>query len=148
MLASIMHRATGVALGGGRASCWPGGWSRISNGPEGYDSFMVYAATPLGLLVLFGFTWALAFHFLNGIRHLAWDLGYGFDKHTADPDRLSGLCPVLPARASASSPSSGPAMGDICNEIARKRRCTRFRAWARPIPAPAISGASASPPWR
>ncbi len=36
-----------------------------------------------GLVVLFGFTWAFAFHFFNGIRHLAWDLGYGFDKHTA-----------------------------------------------------------------
>ena len=34
--------------------------------------------------MLFGFTWSLAFHFLNGIRHLAWDLGYGFDKHVAD----------------------------------------------------------------
>ena len=55
----------------------------ISNGPEGYDSFMVYAATPLGLLVLFGFTWSLRLSLLNGIRHLAWDLGYGFDKHTA-----------------------------------------------------------------
>src|SRR5580693_7065973 len=29
------------------------------------------------------FTGALAFHLLNGIRHLVWDLGYGFDKHTA-----------------------------------------------------------------
>jgi succinate dehydrogenase / fumarate reductase cytochrome b subunit len=55
----------------------------ISNGPEGYDSFMAYAAMPLGILVLFGFTWAFAFHFCNGIRHLAWDLGYGFNKHTA-----------------------------------------------------------------
>jgi hypothetical protein len=53
----------------------------ISNGPEGYDSFMIYAAMPLGLVVLFGFTWSFAFHFCNGIRHLAWDLGYGFDKH-------------------------------------------------------------------
>ena len=42
---------------------------------------MPSAATPLGLLVLFGLTWSLVFHFLNGIRHLAWDLGYGFDKH-------------------------------------------------------------------
>jgi succinate dehydrogenase / fumarate reductase cytochrome b subunit len=34
-------------------------------------------------VVLFGFTWALAFHFLQGIRHLVWDLGYGFKKETA-----------------------------------------------------------------
>jgi len=82
MATSIMHRATGVALcGGAIVLAW---WLVcISNGPEGYDSFMVYAAMPLGLLVLFGFTWAFAFHFCNGVRHLAWDLGYGFEKHTA-----------------------------------------------------------------
>jgi succinate dehydrogenase / fumarate reductase cytochrome b subunit len=82
MLASIMHRATGMALAAGAVVlAW---WLiSVSNGPEGYDSFTVYAAMPLGLLVLFGFTWSFAFHFLNGIRHLAWDLGYGFNKHTA-----------------------------------------------------------------
>jgi succinate dehydrogenase / fumarate reductase cytochrome b subunit len=82
MLASIMHRATGMALSAGAiVLAW---WLvSISNGPEGYDSFMVYAAMPLGLVVLFGFTWSFAFHFCNGIRHLVWDLGYGFDKHVA-----------------------------------------------------------------
>jgi succinate dehydrogenase / fumarate reductase, cytochrome b subunit len=82
MLASIMHRATGMALAGGAiVLAW---WLvSISNGPEGYDSFMLYAAMPLGIVVLFGFTWSFAFHFLNGVRHLAWDLGYGFDKHVA-----------------------------------------------------------------
>jgi succinate dehydrogenase / fumarate reductase cytochrome b subunit len=82
MLASIMHRATGMALSGGAiVLAW---WLvSISNGPEGYDGFMVYAAMPLGVIVLFGFTWSFAFHFCNGVRHLAWDLGYGFDKHTA-----------------------------------------------------------------
>ena len=82
MLASIMHRATGMALAlGAMVLAW---WLvSISNGPEGYESFMVYAAMPLGIIVLFGFTWSFAFHFFNGIRHLAWDLGYGYDKHTA-----------------------------------------------------------------
>lgn len=82
MLASIMHRTTGMALSmGAIVLAW---WLiSVSNGPEGYDSFMVYAAMPLGVLVLFGFTWAFAYHFCNGIRHLTWDLGYGFEKHTA-----------------------------------------------------------------
>lgn len=82
MLASITHRITGAGLGlGALVLAW---WLvSISNGPEGYENFMSYAETPLGLLILFGFTWALSFHFLNGIRHLAWDLGYGFDKHVA-----------------------------------------------------------------
>ena len=37
----------------------------ISNGPEGYDSFMSVAATPLGLVMLFGFIWSLVFHLLT-----------------------------------------------------------------------------------
>jgi succinate dehydrogenase / fumarate reductase cytochrome b subunit len=82
MLASITHRATGLALMvGALALAW---WLvSVSNGPEGYESFMAAANTPIGVLVLFGFTWSLAFHMLNGVRHLAWDLGYGFDKVTA-----------------------------------------------------------------
>ena len=82
MLASITHRVTGIALAvGALVLAW---WLvSISNGPEGYESFMSIAASPVGLVVLFGFTWSLAFHMLNGIRHLAWDLGYGFNKVTA-----------------------------------------------------------------
>jgi succinate dehydrogenase / fumarate reductase cytochrome b subunit len=87
MLASIMHRATGMALSlGAVVLAW---WLvSISNGPEGYDSFMAYAVTPLGLILLFGFTWSFAFHFCNGVRHLAWDMGYGFDKHAASKTGL------------------------------------------------------------
>jgi succinate dehydrogenase / fumarate reductase cytochrome b subunit len=82
MLASITHRATGIALAvGSLALAW---WlAAISNGPDAYEQFLQYAGSPLGLLVLFGFTWSLSFHLLNGVRHLAWDLGYGFNKHTA-----------------------------------------------------------------
>jgi len=82
MLASITHRATGLALMvGALALAW---WLvSVSNGPEGYESFMALANTPIGWLILFGFTWSLSFHMLNGIRHLAWDLGYGFNKVTA-----------------------------------------------------------------
>ena len=82
MLASITHRATGLALMvGALVLAW---WLvSVSNGPEGYESFMSVANTPVGLLILFGFTWSLAFHMLNGIRHLAWDLGY------ADPSTFA-----------------------------------------------------------
>jgi succinate dehydrogenase / fumarate reductase cytochrome b subunit len=82
MMTSITHRATGIALSVGMmVLAW---WLvSISNGPEGYQGFYALAASPLGVVVLFGFTWALAFHLLQGIRHLAWDLGYGFKKETA-----------------------------------------------------------------
>ena len=32
----------------------------------------------IGRLITFGYTWALLHHLLSGIRHLVWDLGYGF----------------------------------------------------------------------
>lgn len=83
MMTSITHRLTGMGLSlGAVILAW---WLvSISNGPEGYQSFHAVADTPVGLVVLFGLTWSLVFHFLNGIRHLAWDLGYGFDKHLAE----------------------------------------------------------------
>ena len=82
MIASIMHRLTGVALSVG-AMCLAWWLVAISRGPEAYETFLNVARSPLGLLVLFAFCWSLAFHLLNGVRHLAWDLGYGFNKHTA-----------------------------------------------------------------
>ena len=62
--------------------CW---WLvSIANGPEAFNQFNTLAATPLGEVILFGFVWSLAYHLLNGIRHLAWDLGYGFSVPTAN----------------------------------------------------------------
>ena len=82
MMASITHRLTGMALSVG-AICLVWWLVAITRGPESYETFLNLAGSPLGLLVLFGFCWSLAFHLLNGVRHLAWDAGYGFNKHTA-----------------------------------------------------------------
>jgi succinate dehydrogenase / fumarate reductase cytochrome b subunit len=35
----------------------------------------------IGKLILIGYTWALMYHMLSGLRHFMWDLGYGFEKH-------------------------------------------------------------------
>ena len=77
MAASITHRATGVALAAGTLLlAW---WlTAAATGPDAYAVFARVAANPVGEAVLFGFVWSLAFHLLNGIRHLAWDVGYGF----------------------------------------------------------------------
>lgn len=90
MIVSITHRATGIALSVGTlALAW---WLvAISRGPEAYEGFYIFALSPLGKVVLFGFAWSLAFHFLQGIRHLAWDLGYGYAKQTA---RLTALAVI------------------------------------------------------
>lgn len=83
MATSIVHRATGVALTVGMAFlAW---WlMALAAGPHAYGLFTGLALTPLGQLIVFGFVWSLAFHFLNGIRHLVWDIGRGFSPKTAN----------------------------------------------------------------
>jgi len=83
MATSITHRVTGVALYLGMIflTWWLMG---LASGPDVYQPFVRIAASPLGQLAIFGFLWSLAYHFLNGIRHLAWDLGYGFAVPTAN----------------------------------------------------------------
>jgi len=82
MAASFTHRATGMALATGTLFL---AWWLIASasGPDAYAVFARAAANPVGEVVLFGFLWSLAFHLLNGIRHLAWDVGYGFRVPTA-----------------------------------------------------------------
>ncbi len=91
MAASITHRATGIALAGGTLFL---AWWLIAAayGPDAYDIFASAAAHPVGQIILFGFVWSLAFHLMNGVRHLAWDLGYGFKVPVA---RLTALIVYL-----------------------------------------------------
>jgi succinate dehydrogenase / fumarate reductase cytochrome b subunit len=83
MLTSIVHRVTGVGLAGGAVIL---AWWLIATaaGPNAYATFAAVAGSWFGKLVLFGFTWALVYHLLNGIRHLVWDAGYGLEKHRAE----------------------------------------------------------------
>ena len=82
MVASITHRATGMALAAGLLLL---AWWLIAaeSGPDVYRIFMNAAGNILGEIVLFGFLWSLSYHLLNGIRHLVWDIGYGFNVPTA-----------------------------------------------------------------
>nr|TFG55432.1 MAG: succinate dehydrogenase, cytochrome b556 subunit [Hyphomicrobiales bacterium] len=82
MAASIVHRGTGILLALGTLFL---AWWLIAaaSGPDAYDRFVDCAASPFGRLLLFGFVGSLAFHLLNGFRHLAWDLGYGYGLSTA-----------------------------------------------------------------
>ena len=75
-LMSISHRVTGVALTTGTLvlAVW------LIALAVGGDIFAMVAAAlahPLGQFVLFGYSAALIYHALNGIRHMAWDLGLG-----------------------------------------------------------------------
>lgn len=75
---SILHRITGVALyvGIGLIIAF---LVVVGYYPENYVSFHNYFASFVGRLFLFGWTLALYFHLFNGIRHLFWDMGKGFD---------------------------------------------------------------------
>ncbi|MDC0080991.1 succinate dehydrogenase, cytochrome b556 subunit [Emcibacteraceae bacterium] len=78
MALSIFHRATGVALGGGALLItW---WIiAIATGPDAYDQFRTVMSSITGKVLLFAFTFSLMLHMCNGIRHLFWDMGKGFD---------------------------------------------------------------------
>ncbi len=79
---SILHRLTGVVLGlGALALVW---WlAAAAAGPEAYQAAADAAASWPGRLFLLGWTVALFFHLLNGVRHLCWDAGWGFELGTA-----------------------------------------------------------------
>lgn len=76
MLASILHRASGVALYAGAVAivAW---LVCLALGPQTYGRFTALAASPLGLLVWAGLSAGLFYHLAAGLRHLLWDLGAG-----------------------------------------------------------------------
>jgi len=78
MMMSIVHRITGAALYFGMALvAW---WLlAAASGPNAYATFEWAVGSIIGQIILFGFTWALLHHMLGGIRHLVWDLLYGFE---------------------------------------------------------------------
>lgn len=73
---SIMHRAAGIVLTTGTLvmTAW---LVSLATGAERYGIVAAALAHPLGQFVLFGYSVALIYHALNGIRHLGWDIGIG-----------------------------------------------------------------------
>lgn len=77
MVTSILHRATGIALAFGTILLCVA-LLALASGPEAFDRVRAFCASWIGLVLLVGWTWALAFHLLNGIRHLLQDVGMGY----------------------------------------------------------------------
>jgi succinate dehydrogenase / fumarate reductase, cytochrome b subunit len=75
---SILHRITGVGLGLGTLlfTAW---LVAAASGDSAFSVVQAILGSPIGLFVLFCFTLSLFYHFCNGIRHLAWDVGKGFE---------------------------------------------------------------------
>ena len=80
MTMSIVHRITGAGLYFGTLLV---AWWLIaaSSGANAYAAVEGFFGSIFGKFILFGYTWALLHHMLGGIRHLFWDLGYGFGKN-------------------------------------------------------------------
>ncbi|PMQ03692.1 Succinate dehydrogenase cytochrome b556 subunit [Dyella sp. AD56] len=77
MVTSIVHRATGIALSVGTLIVLWGVFS-LASGEDSYNQFKTCIGSPIGLILMFGWTWALFYHLCNGIRHLFQDGGMGY----------------------------------------------------------------------
>jgi succinate dehydrogenase / fumarate reductase cytochrome b subunit len=64
----------------------------FSLGEIKYELFLQVINSFFGKFILIGFTWTMSFHILSGIRHLVWDMGYGFEIKTAN---ISGIIVIL-----------------------------------------------------
>jgi succinate dehydrogenase / fumarate reductase cytochrome b subunit len=91
MFTSIAHRATGIALYVG-ALIAAGWFIALAAGPDAFDAYRGFLASPIGYLIMFGLTLSLLYHLANGIRHLVWDTGKGFEINTAD---MSGWAVIV-----------------------------------------------------
>jgi len=88
---SILHRLTGIALTGGAVlfSYWI---MAATYGPEAFGHAQALLGSWIGQLILWGMTFSLFYHLANGIRHLAWDVGWGYE---LDKLRTSGWLTVV-----------------------------------------------------
>ncbi|MCP4182687.1 MAG: succinate dehydrogenase, cytochrome b556 subunit [Hyphomicrobiales bacterium] len=79
MVVSILHRITGGALYVGTLlMVW---WLLAAASSEAYFNYInEIMGSIIGQFILIGFTWALIQHMLGGVKHLFWDVGYGFEK--------------------------------------------------------------------
>jgi succinate dehydrogenase / fumarate reductase cytochrome b subunit len=90
MATSILHRVTGVGLYGGALIL--AGWAfALASGGAAYTSYMGLLGSIVGKLALFAITVCAFYHLANGVRHLVWDAGRGFDIKTADRSGVAVL---------------------------------------------------------
>ena len=75
---SILHRITGLLLSAGMLviTAW---LVSLASGPSAFESTSAVLAHPIMIVLLIGWTLALFYHLLNGIRHLIWDAGMMMD---------------------------------------------------------------------
>jgi len=94
MATSILHRLSGVLAGlGALLLVW---WLlAVAAGPEAYAGVQTFYDAWYGRIVLFGVSLSIIYHLLNGIRHLVWDAGKGFDLRVAFNSGVAVLAGAL-----------------------------------------------------
>ena len=75
---SILHRGTGVflSLAGFALAAW---LVAVAGPGASFEQASAWLGSPLGLLLVLAVVFSLVYHLLNGIRHLLWDIGWGFE---------------------------------------------------------------------
>jgi succinate dehydrogenase / fumarate reductase cytochrome b subunit len=74
---SILHRLTGALAVGSILLAW---WLvSLAAGGDLFAATHAFIASAIGMLLLFGWSIAFFYHLCDGVRHLAWDAGYGFE---------------------------------------------------------------------
>ena len=99
MALSILHRVTGVALSAGSiglVACM----ALLASGPEGGALLEALFELDIVRLAALGWTYCLFYHLANGVRHLCWDAGFGFEPNRA---RLSGWFVFLASLAATAA---------------------------------------------
>ena len=85
-LLSILHRGTGIVLYGG-SIVWALWFTALAAGPQSYEAIQAFLLSPIGLIILMGWSFSFFYHLCNGIRHLMWDIGLGYEMSAV---RLTG----------------------------------------------------------
>jgi succinate dehydrogenase / fumarate reductase cytochrome b subunit len=99
MWLSSLHRITGLMLSLGAVVL--GIWLiALASGPSAYAAVQDIVGASWFKLPLIGWTFCFFFHLCNGVRHLCWDAGYGYDKARI---QASGWLVVLVALAATAA---------------------------------------------
>ena len=90
-LLSITHRITGVInIFAVTLICF---WSIfLLLGENNYEGIKIFLQSFFGKFFMLGLCWTFSFHILNEIRHLSWDLGYGFDLKVS---KITGFLAII-----------------------------------------------------
>ena len=91
MILSITHRIIGVV--NSVAIILICLWTiSLFFGEENYEAIKILFQSFFGKLLIISLSWSFSFHMLSEVRHLIWDLGYGFDLKIS---KITGLITII-----------------------------------------------------